>query len=392
MTLVTSYTQAKIDALLADLQSWASANLAPITEPLAVAAQADVDALTAVVAANDAAAVHDTGDEIIAGNKTFSGQTKFPNDAHSVGVGADGSAGTYVELGSLGSPTDAWVDARGSDADVNLSLRAKGAGAVLGRSLFYPVEGLRVRQTNVGGSTYTATLADEVIAIGATCTLTLPNNAGGLFAGKRYTIANTGSGVITISTTAGVVDFTTTIPAGNVINLWSDGFNYYNENPFLRIKCTSSTRPTGNLYAGLEIFETNTKRVWIYDGSAWIIISDQAGATYTPTLTNITGGTASGKYRYLNAKTIHIQAAITAGTWTTAGTVVTVSLPSGIQTDSFMTQVVNWNFNTNISPTGYASGGASTMALSYINPQTAGNIAAGTSMANARIEAVLSIA
>lgn len=35
--------------------------------------------------------------------------------------------------------------------------------------------------------------------------------------------------------------------------------------------CTSGTRPTGgSLFAGLGIFETDTKRFYIYDGAAWV--------------------------------------------------------------------------------------------------------------------------
>lgn len=35
--------------------------------------------------------------------------------------------------------------------------------------------------------------------------------------------------------------------------------------------CTSGTRPTGgSLFAGLAIFETDTKRFYIYDGAAWV--------------------------------------------------------------------------------------------------------------------------
>lgn len=37
-----------------------------------------------------------------------------------------------------------------------------------------------------------------------------------------------------------------------------------------RVICTSSTRPTGsNLYAGLPIYETDTKNFLTYDGSTW---------------------------------------------------------------------------------------------------------------------------
>lgn len=47
--------------------------------------------------------------------------------------------------------------------------------------------------------------------------------------------------------------------------------------------CTSTTRPTGaSLYAGLEIYETDTASVLIYDGTGWIILAEPP-ASYTCT-------------------------------------------------------------------------------------------------------------
>lgn len=51
-----------------------------------------------------------------------------------------------------------------------------------------------------------------------------------------------------------------------------------------RVVCTSSTRPTG--FEGLEIYETDTDRVYIHDGSNWKQVNDLGTLqTYTPTLT-----------------------------------------------------------------------------------------------------------
>lgn len=50
--------------------------------------------------------------------------------------------------------------------------------------------------------------------------------------------------------------------------------------------CTSTTRPATGLYAGLEIFETDTLRNWAWDGSAWVELGGLAYAsfhTFTPT-------------------------------------------------------------------------------------------------------------
>lgn len=53
------------------------------------------------------------------------------------------------------------------------------------------------------------------------------------------------------------------------------------------LPCTSTTRPTAaSLYAGLVIYETDTKIFQAYDGSAWIPkVSIGAWQTYTPVIT-----------------------------------------------------------------------------------------------------------
>lgn len=53
------------------------------------------------------------------------------------------------------------------------------------------------------------------------------------------------------------------------------------------IVCTSATRPTA--VEGMRIYETDTDRELVYDGSNWIIQSEPA-TTWTPTWTNVTVG------------------------------------------------------------------------------------------------------
>jgi hypothetical protein len=65
--------------------------------------------------------------------------------------------------------------------------------------------------------------------------------------------------------------------------------------------CTSSTRPSGGaLFAGLEIYETDTKKNYVYDGSAWQYVGAfdfqwqyiSAGSqALTTALTDIAGAT-----------------------------------------------------------------------------------------------------
>lgn len=50
--------------------------------------------------------------------------------------------------------------------------------------------------------------------------------------------------------------------------------------------CTSTTRPTLNLYNGMVIFETDTKNVNIYNGTTWDLFNSVPGSWTAPTLLN----------------------------------------------------------------------------------------------------------
>lgn len=64
---------------------------------------------------------------------------------------------------------------------------------------------------------------------------------------------------------------------------------------------SSTTRPTAlELYAGRWIYETDTGRTLLYDGTGWIVM-DEPTQNYTPALVNIaigTGGNAANNGRY----------------------------------------------------------------------------------------------
>lgn len=94
---------------------------------------------------------------------------------------------------------------------------------------------------------------------------------------------------------------------------------------------TSTTRPTGgNVYTGMEIFESDTKNVMVYDGSVWRFVGNgqSAWTTYTPTFGNITGG--AGVFAYLiKDKCLKLRGSLSAGTATAAG-ICTITPPPGI--------------------------------------------------------------
>lgn len=63
---------------------------------------------------------------------------------------------------------------------------------------------------------------------------------------------------------------------------------------------TSGTRPTGlDLYAGKYIYESNTGRTLVYDGTDFVIMNEPV-QTYTPTWTGVTNTGVSGSYTRQN--------------------------------------------------------------------------------------------
>ena len=99
--------------------------------------------------------------------------------------------------------------------------------------------------------------------------------------------------------------------------------------------CTSSTRPTAP-YEGQVIYETDTDKTLVWNGSSWLYLSTpqttEIGAwqTYTPTWVNITigNGTVVARYTVVN-KTVTVQVKFTLGSTSVIGSggAITMSLP-----------------------------------------------------------------
>lgn len=89
---------------------------------------------------------------------------------------------------------------------------------------------------------------------------------------------------------------------------------------------TFAARPA-SATAGSRYFCTDTLQEFLYDGSAWVL-TRQPQTTYTPTTSNVTGGTPTGTYTIID-KVLHLAVNMVAGTATGAGS-ITIGLPAGL--------------------------------------------------------------
>jgi hypothetical protein len=91
---------------------------------------------------------------------------------------------------------------------------------------------------------------------------------------------------------------------------------------------TSSTRPASP-NEGQVLYETDTDRLYIYDGTAWRTLGGSKWNSYTPTWTNLTvgNGTQSAIYRYIDGG-IWVKGVLTFGTTTSISGTVTQTIPN----------------------------------------------------------------
>jgi hypothetical protein len=144
---------------------------------------------------------------------------------------------------------------------------------------------------------------------------------------------------------------------------WADGdaLTAADLNGFVRDQwitiCTSGTRPSTS-QTGRHIYETDTRRMLMWDGAAWIVVREQDWATFTPTWTASTtnptlgNGTLQGWWRYATPKTIDIDYALTIGSTTALGSGVwRLSTPSSLVGPGWLQVCGSW-----LTGTGPSSG------------------------------------
>lgn len=112
--------------------------------------------------------------------------------------------------------------------------------------------------------------------------------------------------------------------------------------------CTSGTRPS-TTQTGRLIYEADTRRTLLWDGTAWAIVREDQWTAYTPTwtaaTTNPTNGILAGRWRYTGPKTIDMDVQLTtqASPATTFGAGVwRFSLPGGFSSSALRLQTGTW--------------------------------------------------
>ena len=118
----------------------------------------------------------------------------------------------------------------------------------------------------------------------------------------------------------------------------------YTESDLGRIKVvTSATRPTGaSRYVGQRIYETDTLRELLYDGTGWVIMSEP-NQSWTPSFGSVTGGsTALAGYYQRSDGYIFIWGRLTFGAAPSALSGPTIALP--VQASSLLNGQLNVSF------------------------------------------------
>lgn len=105
------------------------------------------------------------------------------------------------------------------------------------------------------------------------------------------------------------------------------------------IECTSGTRPTTGLHAGMVIAETDTHRLLIHNGADWVDLAawSQTGAkTWTPTITQsgTVGATVTEARFVRNGAVIRCWADLAVSGSGTSGNAIQVTLPAASSSPS----------------------------------------------------------
>lgn len=153
---------------------------------------------------------------------------------------------------------------------------------------------------------------------------------------------------------------------------------------------STALRPTSgdDFYIGKVIWDTTLAQLFVLTslaaGGTWTPIVDDAPIGYTPTLTNVTGGTTAGQYQQ-TGKALTLAQQITVGT-ATAGAAITLSLPAGLTSAPYI-QVVDAIGPVLTTVTAIVN--ASDTKVTVYKTAAGGNWVGADSLVNVRVNGVI---
>ena|ERR1700741_4876551 len=137
--------------------------------------------------------------------------------------------------------------------------------------------------------------------------------------------------------------------------------------------------------------EINRTRDFVAQVKALIpTLPSTAWTTYTPGTTGLTGGAATGRYRYITPKLIELWVRFTAGTVHTSGVATTMSLPLGMHADGAARQPIPALFNAEVPILARIEAGAAVVTVSSTDVM-GNNWAAGQHLTNVVVKGLVAI-
>lgn len=103
--------------------------------------------------------------------------------------------------------------------------------------------------------------------------------------------------------------------------------------------CTSTSRPS-TPFDGMMIYETDTDRLAIWNGTAWTYVTGTKfieWTSFTPTWTNLTAGNATQSFAYSeHGNTMFIEGRMTLGSTSSVGTNPSFAIPNSRTSTGFL--------------------------------------------------------
>jgi hypothetical protein len=142
-----------------------------------------------------------------------------------------------------------------------------------------------------------------------------------------------------------------TFVQGNILN--ASEVNTYLMDQAVMVFTSTTARdtalPAGTRSEGMVCYISNEDSIYVYNGTAWFVIATAVGSGpgyfgawtgYTPTFTNITLGSSTSAFTYVQiGKTVHVRGRLSFGAGSSVTGAVSISLPVTAVSGNFVPQV-----------------------------------------------------